>query len=140
MNLKKIFTIILTTTFIFLMSCSKDDNPVSSEDQIVGTWVLTKLILPNYGNMELTPEQAGISLTFKMKSDKTFEVIIVESGTTTNDSGTWNAANGKLTMKSKSGEEETFDYTIQGNKLRVTTQMDIENLGNMTVIMEFTKQ
>lgn len=140
MNPRKIFTIFFITVLFFLLSCSKDDNPTSPEDSIVGTWVLTKIIIPNFGNMELTPQEAGLSITFKMKSDKTFETIYTESGNTETETGTWSISDGKITLTSSTGETQTLDYTIEGNKLRVPTQIQIENMGELSVIMEFTKQ
>jgi len=145
MKRTKLFTLLLITLIVFASACNKDDNPVSPENDIVGTWVLTKLILPDYGNMEITPQQAGISATFKMKSDHTFEVTFTDSDGSDTDTGTWSVSNGKITMKSSSGETQTFDYEISGNKLRITLQMDLSELGiagmgNMRVIMEFTKQ
>jgi len=145
MKRTKLFTLLLITLIVFASACNKDDNPVSPENDIVGTWVLTKLILPDYGNMEITPQQVGISATFKMKSDHTFEVTFTDADGSDTDTGTWSVSNGKITMKSSSGETQTFDYEISGNKLRITLQMDLSELGiagmgNMRVIMEFTKQ
>ncbi|MEJ5351161.1 MAG: lipocalin family protein [Melioribacteraceae bacterium] len=141
---EKLFTLFLITLLIFTASCNKEDNPVSPENDIVGTWVLTKLILPDYGNMEINPQQAGISVTFKMKSDHTFEATFTDSEGSETDTGTWSVSNGKITMKSNSGETQTFDYEISGNKLRITLQMDLSEFGmpgvNTRVIMEFTKQ
>ncbi len=142
---KKILVSFIITLIIFATACNKDDNPVSPENDMVGTWVLTKIILPDYGNMEITPEQAGVSVTLKIKSDHTFEITFIDSEGTNTETGTWSVSNGKITIKSSSGETQTLDYEFSGNKLRITSQMDLSGLGiagmgNMRVIMEFTKQ
>ncbi|MCX7798557.1 MAG: lipocalin family protein [Melioribacter sp.] len=140
---------IILTSFILLLvftSCDKkDDNPVSPDEDIFGTWILTKVILPDYGNMELDPRAMGLSATFKMKSDHTFEMTFVDSDGTSTDTGTWSISDGKITMKSSSGDEVVFNYELSGNKMRITMQMNVSEFGlpgsgEMRVIMEFTKQ
>ncbi len=152
MRKEKLFTI-LTSLFVSLLiilttGCdNKDKNPVSPEDNIVGTWVLTKLILPDFG-MEYEPKTLGMNATFKMKSDKTFEVVFTDKQGSDTDLGTWSISNGKITMKSNSGDTQVFDYELSGNNLRITLTMDVSDLGlsnipgsgAVKVIMEFTKQ
>lgn len=146
MKAAKFFTIPFTILIIALTGCDKkDDNPVSPDESIFGTWVLTKVTLPDFGNMELNPQAMGLSVTFKMKSDHTFEMIFVDPEGSNIDTGTWSISNGKITMKSSSGDEVSLDYVLEGNKLKITMQMDVSEFGlpgsgEMRVIMEFTKQ
>lgn len=135
------FLIVLLVLATLLASCSKDDNPTSSSgDELVGTWVLTKIILISLGNTELNPAQVGFSGTIIMKSDRTFSATFTDADGPSTDSGTWSAANGKLTLKSSSGDTQVWPYGLSGNKLTIETNLEIPNLGNIPVRLEFTKQ
>lgn len=135
------FLSILLVSLILITGCSKDDNPTSSSgDELVGTWALTKIILTSLGNTELTPAQAGLSGTIIMRSDRTFTATFTDSDGPSTDSGTWSVANGKITLKSSSGETQTWPYGLTGNKLTLETNLDVPNLGNIPVRLEFTKQ
>ncbi|NMB82479.1 MAG: lipocalin family protein [Ignavibacteria bacterium] len=135
------FLSILLISLILLSGCSNDDNPTSSSgDELVGTWILTKIILISLGNTELNPAQVGFSGTIIMKSDRTFTATFSDSDGPSTDTGTWSVANGKLTMKSSSGETQVWPYGLTGNKLTVETNLDVPNLGNIPVRLEFTKQ
>lgn len=135
------FLIVLLILATLLTGCSKDDNPTSSSgDELVGTWVLTKIILISLGNTELNPAQVGFSGTIIMKSDRTFSATFTDADGPSTDSGTWSAANGKLTLKSSSGDTQVWPYGLSGNKLTIETNLEIPNLGNIPVRLEFTKQ
>jgi hypothetical protein len=121
-------------------SCKKDDNPVASNgDELVGVWVLTKIIVPAYNNAELTPDDVGVHATFDLKSDRTFKVTMTDSSGTSIETGTWSTANGKVTLKGES-ETEEMPYTVSGNKLMVETTYTIEPFGAVAVKLELTKQ
>ncbi len=140
MKPSKILSLLLIALMI-LTGCSKDDNPTSSDgDNLVGTWVLTKIILTSLGNTELSPSQAGFSATIIMRSDRTFTATYSDSDGPSTDSGTWSVADGKLTMKSSTGETQVWPFGLSGNKLTVETNLEVPNLGNIPVRLEFTKQ
>jgi len=137
-----LFLIVIITTVSFLSSCKKDDNPVASNgDELVGTWVLTKIIVPSYNNAELTPDDVGIHATFVLNKDRTFKVTMVDSSGTSVETGTWSTANGKVTLK---GDTETIEmpYTLSdnGNKLTVETTYTFETFGEVNVKLVLTKQ
>lgn len=133
--------VILLFVSLFFAGCDKDDDPASSSgDELVGTWVLTKITLISLGNTELTPQQVGYSATIIMKSDKTFSATYTDSDGTTTDSGTWSVANGKLTLKSSVGETQELPYGMTGNKLTVETVLEVPTFGEIPVRLEFTKQ
>ncbi len=133
--------VILLFVSLFFAGCDKDDDPTSSSgDELVGTWVLTKITLISLGNTELTPQQVGYSATIIMKSDKTFSATYTDSDGTTTDSGTWSVANGKLTLKSSLGETQELPYGKTGNKLTVETVLEVPTFGELPVRLEFTKQ
>ena len=75
--MKKFRTIligVLTLAIVAMVSsCSKDDNPTSSNsgDELVGTWILTKVIVPDLNNIELSPDAIGLSAKFELRSDRT---------------------------------------------------------------------
>ncbi len=142
----KIFRQLSVLLLIFILiglisSCKKDDNPVASNgDELVGVWVLTKIIVPAFSNAELTPDQAGTHATFDMKSNRTFSVTTTDSTGTTVQTGTWSTANGKVTLKGSDGTTEEMPYSVSGNKLTVETTYTIEPYGNIAVKLELTKQ
>ncbi len=140
MKISKILSLLLIALLI-LTGCSKDDNPSSSEgDNLVGTWVLTKIILTSLGNTELNPQQVGFSGTIIMRSDRTFSATFTDANGPRTDTGTWSVSNGKISMKSSSGETQVWPFGITGNKLTIETNLEIPNLGNIPVRLEFTKQ
>lgn len=140
MKLYKVLFLIMIAV-ILITGCSKDDNPASSAgDELVGTWVMTKIILTSLGNTELTPSAVGYSATIIMKSDRTFTANYADSDGATTDAGTWSVANGKLSLKSSTGETQETPYTLNGNKLTIETTLDVPTFGQIPVKLEFTKQ
>jgi hypothetical protein len=140
MKLYKVLSL-LVIAVILMTGCSKEDNPTSSAgDELVGTWVMTKIILTSLGNTELTPSAVGYSATIIMKSDRTFTANYADSDGATTDAGTWSVANGKLSLKSNDGETQETPYTLNGNKLTIETTLDVPTFGQIPVKLEFTKQ
>jgi hypothetical protein len=137
----KFILLLLISSMLFLNGCSKDDNPTSSEeDALVGTWVLTKIILTSLGNTELSPQTAGFSATIIMKSDKTFTANYSDSDGPSTDAGTWSVSGGKLILKSNDGTVEETPYTLSGNKFTLERTLQVPTFGSIPVKMEFTKQ
>jgi uncharacterized cupin superfamily protein len=140
MKLYKVLSLLMIAV-ILITGCAKDDNPTSSAgDELVGTWVMTKIILTSLGNTELTPAAVGYSATIIMKSDRTFTANYADSDGATSDAGTWSVANGKLSLKSSTGETQEMPYTLSGNKLTTETTLEVPTFGQIPVKLEFTKQ
>lgn len=136
----QIFLVLAALVFA-ASSCGKDDNPASSDgSELVGKWKLTKITLTTIGNLELSPNDIGIAVTFDLKSDRTFAATVTDSSGTTVETGTWSVANGKITMKSSDGTSEELPYSISGNKLFVDSVIELDNFGEVPGRMEFTKQ
>lgn len=139
-NLLLSFFIFLTT--LILISC--DDgitNYTISEDELIGTWDLIKIIAyyPS-GKKETTAQEENLSATIIIDSNKTFQRYQNAQGQITNDSGTWSIANGVLTVKTAS---ETFNFPcrINGNLLQLGTKVKDPDSGIMLPItLEFKKQ
>lgn len=143
MYFKKFSLILLALLIVTLAGCKKDDNPVApSENDLVGTWVLTQIYLTSLGNMPVNPAEYGISGSFVLRSDKTFTVTFTfpDSEGPEVETGTWSAANGKITLKSSMGESDELPYTLSGNKLNVETIIELPVLGEQPAKLEFTKQ
>jgi hypothetical protein len=113
--MKKIIIVLLSILFL-VTACKKDDNPVSSEDSLVGTWKLT----------QEANDDVVITLTYsetlQLKSDKTFTDILNDFsyGRVDTTVGTWSASNGKFTAIGSHGTIFTYDYTITDNTLVFT--------------------
>jgi hypothetical protein len=124
------------------VGCKEDINaPNISENDIIGTWVLTKIIAsyPS-GKKELTPQEANLTMTIILNSDKTFQQNQNSKGQITNNSGTWSIANGVLTVISTSGTF-TILCRLYGNILQVASTIIDPDSGNiLPITLEFTKQ
>lgn len=132
---------ILLIGLLIVSACNKDNNPAESNgDNLVGTWVLTKITVVSGGNLEITPSSIGTSATIIIKSDRTFTATTTDAEGTTTETGTWSVANGKITMKTSDGTSEEIPYTLNGNKLTIETVMEIAAFGQVNAKLEFTKQ
>lgn len=140
-NFKAFLILILFVSLsVAITSCKDEDNPTSSSgDELFGTWVLTKVIVTSVGNMELSPEQIGISVTIEMKNDHTFKATAVDSSGTDIQTGTWTAANGKVTLKGTDGTTQEMPYTYKDGLLTIETILAMENFGEVPVKMVFKK-
>ena len=134
------FSLILTA--LTMTGCKEDVNaPNISENDLIGTWVLTKIIAsyPS-GKKELTPQEENLSITIILNSDKTFQKNQNSKGQITNNSGTWSTANGVLTIVSTSGSY-TLVCRLNGNILQVASTIIDPDSGNiLPITLEFTKQ
>jgi len=134
------FFIILTALTIF--GCREDINaPNISENDIIGTWVLTKVIAsyPS-GKKEMTPQEANLTMTIILNSNKTFQQNQNSKGQVTNNSGTWSIANAVLTILSTSGTF-TLLCRLYGNILQVASTILDPDSGNvLPITLELTKQ
>lgn len=143
-SLKKFFLFILVAiVFTITNGCKKDDsNPTASGDQLVGTWVLTKVIVTTpQGKVNMTPQEAGITMTLIIKSDQTYQRTQTTQGPPTNESGTWSVASGTLTAKATTGETLTFPYRVNGNILQLDTTTNDPSTGAvLPMTLEYTKQ
>jgi hypothetical protein len=124
------------------VGCKEDINlPNISENDIIGTWILTKIIAsyPS-GKKELTPQEANLTMTIILNSDKTFLQNQNSKGQITNNSGTWSIANGVLTVISTSGTF-TLLCRLYGNILQVASTIIDPDSGNiLPLTLELTKQ
>lgn len=137
--------IFLFTALLIITSCKKDDSPTASSSKsidLVGTWVLTKAIVPAYNNAELTPEALGQSVTFEIKSDGSFTATVDSSGTTDVQTGTWSVDNGVVTMTGSDNSVVTMPYSLSDDKktLTVETIYNIVQFGEVNVKLVLTKQ
>ena len=72
---KSLLSFFIILTALTIVGCKEDINaPNISENDIIGTWVLTKIIAsyPS-GKKELTPQEANLTMTIILNSDKTFQ-------------------------------------------------------------------
>ena len=139
---KSLLSFFIILTALTIVGCKEDINaPNISENDIIGTWVLTKIIAsyPS-GKKELTPQEANLTMTIILNSDKTFQQNQNLKGQITNKSGTWSIANGVLTVISTSGTF-TLLCRLYGNILQVASTIIDPDSGNiLPLTLEFTKQ
>jgi hypothetical protein len=146
--MKKIILLILFLTV--LTSCKKDDsNPVTADNGLVGTWVLTNIsgTTTSQGAISIPPSQAGISMTIVFNSNKTCTITTVQQGQTTNETDNWSTSNGKITFTpvTGGGTAMVLPYTQTGNKVNVDFSSLISSITSPGVtftqlMFEFTKQ
>ena len=139
---KSLLSFFIILTALTIAGCKEDINaPNISENDIIGTWVLTKIIAsyPS-GKEELTPQEANLTMTIILNSDKTFQQNQNLKGQITNKSGTWSIANGVLTVISTSGTF-TLLCRLYGNILQVASTIIDPDSGNiLPLTLELTKQ
>lgn len=138
---KLLLLLALLLLIFFTLGCEKEDDPVSPGEQVIGTWVLTKIIYSTPdGTIEFTPEAASISITLVINSDHTFSATVTQDDSTETVVGTWSEENGKVTIESTAEEEpQVMDYTIEGNVLRMTISYT-DDTGTQTVTLVFNKK
>ena len=140
MTVKKILLLLLISICILVVNSCKDDNPVSPEDQLVGTWVLTKLTMTSQGQTIVqTPAEAGVQITLILRSNKTYQMTQTDASGTETDTGTWSSTDKEISVKSSDGTTEVVPYILAGNKLSLTVQIEEGGI-KFPVILEFTKQ
>ena len=139
---KSLLSFFIILTALTIAGCKEDINaPNISEKDIIGTWVLTKIIAsyPS-GKKELTPQEENLTMTIILNIDKTFQQNQNSKGQITNNSGTWSIANGVLTVISTSGTF-TLLCRLYGNILQVASTIIDRDSGNiLPITLEFTKQ
>ena len=139
---KSLLSVFIILTALTIVGCKEDNNaPNISENDIIGTWILTKIIAsyPS-GKKELTPQEANLTMTIILNSDKTFQQNQNSKGQITNNSGTWSIANGVLTVISTSGTF-TLLCRLYGNILQVASTIIDPDSGNiLPLTLELTKQ
>ena len=139
---KSLLSVFIILTALTIVGCKEDNNaPNISENDIIGTWILTKIIAsyPS-GKKELTPQEANLTMTIILNSDKTFQQNQNSKGQITNNSGTWSIANGVLTVISTSGTF-TLLCRLYGNILQVaSTKIDPDSGNILPLTLELTKQ
>jgi hypothetical protein len=142
LQMKTLLSFFMILTVLTIFGCKEEINaPSISEKDIIGTWVLTKIIAsyPS-GKKEMTPQEANLTMTIILNSDKTFQQNQNSKGQVTNNSGTWSVENAVLTIISASG---TFNLLcrIKGNILQVASTILDPDSGNvLPITLELTKQ
>ena len=141
------FASLLILIIIALFSIpSCDDSPTEPklvvDQKLVGTWELNKIITSvGSQNIELTPEQAGISSTVTFKSDLTFHSISIDADSVrTEDTGTWGTLNGELTIKFSDGEIKKSEYKFLDNGDVSIDQKVTLKEGEIFATLVYTKQ
>ena len=104
MRIKVILSVFMVSTFLLFVGCdSENDNPAGgSKSPVVGTWVWAASI---FG--------IEIKITFKFKSDQTFEETTSAMGIVTDiTKGTWTATTDSITMDPTSCQETNEDSGV----------------------------
>lgn len=139
---KLLFSFFIILTSLTLIGCNDGiTNYIISEDELIGTWDLTKIIA-SYptGKKETTPQEENLAITITIDINKTYQKYQNAQGQITNDSGTWSIENGVLIVISAS-ETFIFPCRINGNILQLATTIKDPDSGIMLPItLEFTKQ
>jgi len=134
--------LIVFLSSIAFNSCKKDDNPLASGDELIGTWVLTKLTTTTpQGKVERTPQEAQFEMTIVIRSDRTYTSTTVDHSVIDTDNGTWSVSGDKITVKHEDQTTEVMTYRISGNKLYIDrTVTDSSSGEEMPLTLEYTKQ
>lgn len=115
-------------------------NPDIPEEELIGTWRLTK-ILASYpaGKKELSPGAENLTMVIALNGDGTYNSNQNNRGEITDENGTWTIEHAVLTLHS-SGEIYSFPCRINENVLQTSTMIIDPDSGTMLpVTLEFTK-
>jgi hypothetical protein len=137
-----LFSILLPVTLFVLCGCDEDDSPTqSAENELVGTWALTRLtIVTEDGTTVLTESllgQMGASWIIELNGDNTFESRY-NLGALEIGAGTWSTSGNELTIVDSEGAS-AFEYSLDGNVLTLEWT-DLEDGVEESLSGEFTKQ
>lgn len=139
---KSLISVLIFLSSLTIVGCKENINaPNISEKDIIGTWVLTKIIAsyPS-GNKDLAPQEENLAMTIIINSDKTFQQTQNSKGQITNKSGTWSLSKGVLTVITTS-ETFTLVCRLYGNILQVaSTIIDPDSGSILPITLELTKQ
>ncbi|HKI78976.1 MAG TPA: DUF5004 domain-containing protein [Ignavibacteriaceae bacterium] len=139
---KSFLFLIIFLIFLLIPSCKENINaPDISDEEIIGTWVLTKIIA-SYptGKQESTPEAENFEITITLNNDKTFQRNQNINGEITNDSGNWSIENAVLNLVTST---DIFAFACRLNEnilLASTTVIDPDSGGILPITLEFTRQ
>ncbi len=139
---KSLFSLFIMSAVLIVAGCDEDDNtPNIMENDVIGTWVLTKIIVTYpLGAIEIYPQEENSTAIIILNSDKTYQRDQNIQGQVANDSGSWSVANGTLIIVSDS-VTYNFPCHINGNKLQIaTTRTDPDSGTILPITLEFTRQ
>ncbi len=138
------FISLLFSLIIIIVSCkdAATEPELVVDQKLVGTWKLTKIITSlGSQDVELTPEQAGISSTVTFNSNLTFHSISIDADSVrTEDTGTWGTLNGELTIKISGGETMKGTYKFLDNgDVSIDRKVKLSQ-GEIFATLVYTKQ
>lgn len=140
----KIFSLYFIFLIICITNCNNNNSvepDLSIDLNLIGTWDLTKISTNVAGqNINYTPEEAGVNSTVIFKEDFTFESVSINQDTTINETGTWTASAGILTITIVGKTPQTTPYTLDKNKIYIGKLVNIENSGQVFATAEYTKR
>ena len=135
--MKRILTTVVALSVLAVSSCKKDDDAGTSEDPIVGTWKLTKVLVDG---KEVSLDECDKKDTYIFEADakgvNNYHNTINNSECKLfSDDFTWkNNSGGSYTSTyTFEGEEDTETFTLENNELKL-----IDNLEDIVDI--YTKQ
>lgn len=141
---------------VCVVHCDKDSgtnngNNDNFEENLVGTWTLATMTIPNpEGGDPITVPAAfaGISMVVTINANGTYSATVNFGDGEDTENGTWSATATTLTLTA-AGEEIDLPYTLSGNTLTLvfnTTDMGIEidldedgTPDDVTLTLTFTK-
>ena len=139
MYLEKSVLIMTSLTFLLLIACSKESDQLTtpqnnvSNDDIIGTWVLTEIQYPSGGNtITVLPENIGISITLKFFDNKTGQLIEFENGSTDIDVFIWNNFGTAIEIIYENGHGEMLRCELIESNLHIEYGFET-NEGNIVL-------
>lgn len=136
---EKSVLIIASLTFLLLIACSEKSDQITtpqnnvSNDDIIGTWVLTEIQYPSGGNtITVLPENIGISMTLKFFDNKTGQLIQFENGSTNIDAFIWNNLGSDVEIIYENGQGEMLRCELIESNLHIEYGFET-NEGNIVL-------
>ena len=138
------FILMLSLSLLMFSACGDDDPTGPGVDSIVGVWKAVTNTT-SYGSLtspdstEVITFGTDMQFTMTINDDNTWSSVVVVSGETQSDSGTWSFSGNTVTFKNPDEPESTFDFSTSGNTLTATSS---ETTDGYTVydVTVFTRQ
>ncbi|MGB5849517.1 MAG: hypothetical protein WBH40_13575 [Ignavibacteriaceae bacterium] len=130
---RKLVSVIVILIFFLVIACTEKSVQITAplnninNDEIIGTWVLTKIRYQSGGNnITVLPEQNGISMTLKFFDTNTGQMTKFENGSTNIDVFIWNKLGSVVEIIDEDSNWETLKCELCENILLLEYGFEIE--------------
>ena len=108
------------------LACSGNESTSPDSNALVGNWQVT-----SFEALGIDFIQEGMSVELRLSAAGTYTFVIAndafgfcETGTTCTDTGRFSSTSTQITMDAGTEDEITFNYSLRGTTLTLTTDVE----------------